>query len=160
MLKERLHVLLIILTTSLLCCVFYLTFALSVTRCAGHSTDLPWNSNFLKTVTVKKMLTEKVRKQKTQILVIKRTQSGESKLIFSDDLKLRKHELNSKGFFNWCSSLTVKFAKFVVFMIISVVALKVFYCNTLWNLKEYKCFHRRVKIRHNFHVEAIHYFEW
>ena len=47
-----------------------------------------------------KMLTEKVRKQKTQIFVIKRTQSGESKLIFSDDLKLRKHELNSKGFFN------------------------------------------------------------
>ena len=47
-----------------------------------------------------KMLTVKVRKQKTQILVIKRTQSGESKLIFSDDLKLRKHELNSKGFFN------------------------------------------------------------
>ena len=47
-----------------------------------------------------KMLTEKVRKQKTQILVIKRIQSGESKLIFSDDLKLRKHELNSKGFFN------------------------------------------------------------
>ena len=47
-----------------------------------------------------KMLTEKVRKQKTQILVIKRTQSGESELIFSDDLKLRKHELNSKGFFN------------------------------------------------------------
>ena len=107
-----------------------------------------------------KMLTEKVRKQKTQILVIKRTQSGESKLIFSDDLKLRKHELNSKGFFNWCSSLTVKFAKFVVFMIISVVALKVFYCNTLWNLKKYECFHRCVKIHHSFHVEAIHYFEW
>ena len=47
-----------------------------------------------------KIIAEKVRKQKTQILVIKRIQSGVSKLLFSDDLKLRKHELNSKGFFN------------------------------------------------------------
>ena len=47
-----------------------------------------------------KMLTEKVRKQKTQILVIKRTQSGESKFLFSDGLKLRKQEWNSNGFFN------------------------------------------------------------
>lgn len=45
-----------------------------------------------------KMLTEKFRKQKTQIFVIKRTQSGESKLLFSDGLKLRKHELNLRFF--------------------------------------------------------------
>ena len=47
--------------------------------------------------------------------------------------------------FNCCSSLTGNSPKFVVFMIISVVVLQVLYYNHLWNLKEYKHFHRRVK---------------
>ena len=59
----------------------------------------------------------KFRKQKTKILVIERTQYSELKLLFSDDLKLKKHQLNLEDFFNCCSSLTGRLPKFIVFMI-------------------------------------------
>ena len=36
----------------LLCSTFHLTLSLPVTRCAGHNTDLPSNSNISKTVRV------------------------------------------------------------------------------------------------------------
>ena len=65
--------------------------------------------------------------------------------LFRDDMNLKKIELNLKGFFDCCSSLRDRFPKFLVFMITSVVVVEVFYYNPLWNLKEYKRFHRRVK---------------
>ena len=40
----------------------------------------------------------KFRKQKTKILVIERTQYSGLKLLFSDDLKLKKHQLNLEDF--------------------------------------------------------------
>ena len=77
------------------------------------------------------------------MLVLKRTQCWELKLLVSDDLKLKKHELDLESFFKCCSSLTGRFPKFVVFMIISAEILDLFY--PLWNLKEYKRSHQRVK---------------
>ena len=68
------------------------------------------------------------------------------KLLFRDDLKLKKNELHLEGFFNFCSSLIGRFPKFVVFIIMSSLVVEVYYYNlTLWNLKENKRFHRRVE---------------
>ena len=102
--------------------------------------------NFSGTESVKK-----VKKFRKQILVIKSTQRWELKLLFRDDLKIKKNELNLEGFFDYCSSLTGRFPKFVVFMIINVAVMKVFYYNPLWNiLNEYKRFHRLLKTETTF----------
>ena len=69
-----------------------------------------------------------------------------SKLLFRDDLKLKENEKDLEGFFNCCSSFAGRFSKLFVFMIINAVVGVVFFYNPLWNLKEYKRFHRRVKI--------------
>ena len=78
-------------------------------------------------------------------------------------MKLKKYGLNLEGIFNWCSSLTGRFPKFVLFMIMSAVVEEVFCYNPICNLMEAKHFHRHVKTvvnRHNFHVERIDCFEW
>ena len=76
---------------------------------------------------------------------IKRARNWELKLLFRGDLKLKKNELSLEGFSNCCSSLTGRFPKSAAFIIISVVVMKAFYYNPLWNLKEYKRFHQRDK---------------
>ena len=59
--------------------------------------------NFSGTERVKNV--NKFRKQKAETLVIRRTQSSESKFLFSGDLKLKKHELNLEGFSGLLQSL-------------------------------------------------------